>query len=70
MVRSTNQERSENPRLAFAHNRKQEGGFESVCLNCSETIGSSDQEWDLAGCEFIHSLECWKKKPKSTQRIV
>ena len=45
-------------------------GLNFVCLNCSETVGSSsDQEWDLAGCEFIHSLECWKRKPKSIPGI-
>jgi hypothetical protein len=71
MSRSTNPKGADIRRLDFAHQPgKDDSSIDSVCMNCLQTVGSSDKEWDLAGCEFFHSLQCWKKKPKSPQRIV
>jgi hypothetical protein len=55
-------------RLEFAH-RKVGDEIVSVCLNCLNTVGISRLEWDLAGCEFNHSLECWKRKPQKVSQL-
>jgi len=70
MNRSAKPERASIRRFQFSHRpRKDDSNIESICLNCLQTVGSSDKEWDLEGCEFFHTLQCWKKKPKNMRRI-
>jgi hypothetical protein len=41
--------------LEFAHRLNADGSFDSICLNCFLTIGSSDIEADLLEFEKDHS---------------
>jgi hypothetical protein len=49
--------------MEFHRRRNDDGTYASICMFCYHTLESSLKERWLAGQEFRHTLECWKKKP-------
>jgi len=56
-------------KMEFRHRHNDDGTYDSICLFCFQTIGTSIRESGLYGLEFRHSSECWKRKPVRVDQV-
>jgi hypothetical protein len=46
----------------FAYRKNADGSYDSICLECFQTVATGKRVDELAGREFLHALECFAKK--------
>jgi hypothetical protein len=49
----------------FAYRKNVDGSFDSICLFCFQTVATGKSVEELTGREFVHTLECIRKKRPS-----
>jgi hypothetical protein len=53
----------------FAYRKNANGTYDSICLDCFQTVASGKLIDQLAGREFLHTLECLAKKRPASDRL-
>jgi len=46
----------------FAYRKNDDGTYDSICIECFQTIATGRTIDELAGQEFLHTLQCFAKK--------
>lgn len=53
----------------FSYRKNTNGTYDSICLSCFQTVATAKSLEELAGREFLHSLECYKRKRPVPDRM-
>ena len=52
----------------FAYRKNDNGTYDSICLECFRTVAIGKTIDELAGQEFLHTLQCFAKKRPLSDR--
>jgi hypothetical protein len=58
------------PATFYPHKRNKDGSYESVCMNCFQTVGTSQSEEELTELDKAHTCSPSPLSQRGTRRPV